>query len=447
MPSLREALLPFTISNAVRLPFYAKFWDGVNVDEISSLRELRRLPTLSKEEYRRSLMFDPSAVLEADYISHSTGTTGEVTWRHRSAAEAAVIHQLFGYNAERAEERHLALVIRYDRHGMSMPVPSQAHSIPIGLSDDAELKQSVKMLTGTYRFAGGELRPTILAGSSIDLAILAQASLEAQIPRDATEIRMLQILGVLDAGLYRFLHSAFNGAEVIERYSLSEVFGGATKHWPATSFVLDPYVIGEVVDERGALVTPGGIGELVLTELFPFVQMQPLIRYRTGDIVLLVNEEDDNFQFEWWGRRHECGLVHFNGVPTWVLGYRPVFDWLSLQPLVARYPYRAYLTSVASLDFDLPCVSLSSEPDGDTVKVDVGVRVNPWFELAAVQGLTQELWAALRAMVVVPPQEVRVSLSFRHIYRPNMDLHTIGDAHSLQLPAEPLSGPPPTLLF
>ena len=175
--------------------------------------------------------------------------------------------------------------------------------------------------------------------------------------------------------------------------------------------------------------------------------MRPRCGYRTGDVVLLVNAEDDIFEFEWWGRRHECVLAHVNDVPTWILGCRPVFDWLALQPLVARYPYRTYLRSVTSLDFDLPCVSLSSEPDSDAVGIDIGVRVNPWFEPEAIQRLTQDLWTALKTMVATPPQQVRVRLSFRHFYRPDMDLHTLGDAHNLQLPAKLLSSPVPTLRY
>jgi hypothetical protein len=446
MPNLREALLPFTIRNAIGLPFYAKFWEGINVDEVLLPRDLRRLPTLSKVKYRQSMMFDPSSVVGAEYISHSTGTTGEVTWRHRTAAEAAIINELFGYGDEPTEGRQLALIIRYDRHGMSMPVPGRVRSIPIGLSDDAELKQSVKMLTAKYHFAEGDLRPTILVGSGPDLAILAHAFLETHTPPDESDIRLLQVLGVVDAGLYKFLHSAFNGAEVIERFSLSEIFGGATKQWPATSFLLDPHVVGEVVDESGAPVAPGGVGELVLTELFPFVQTQPLIRYRTGDVVLLVNEEDDRFEFEWWGRRHQCLMAHLNNIPSWVLGYRPVLDWLGLEPIVARHSYRTYLTSITSVDFDLPCVSLSLEPDSVVVKIDIGLRINPWFEPETVQRFSNELWAALKAMVCAPVQDIRVRLSFQHFLRPGIDFHTVGNAPSLQLATKLLSSTAPTLL-
>src|SRR5580704_12682287 len=129
MSKLRTALLPFTIRNAARLPFYANFWRGVDVDNISSPKELPLLPTLSKERYRESFMFDPTAIQDCSYITHTSGTTGAVTWRHRSAAEATIINQLFGQAAETQHEG-LALVIRYDRHGMAMPMPGYARYFP-----------------------------------------------------------------------------------------------------------------------------------------------------------------------------------------------------------------------------------------------------------------------------------------------------------------------------
>jgi hypothetical protein len=200
-----------------------------------------------------------------------------------------------------------------------------------------------------------------------------------------------------------------------------------------------------VTDEQGVPVPPGGVGELVLTELFPFVQMQPLIRYRTGDIVLLINDENDDIQFEWLGRRGNCVSAYINGVQTWLLGYRPIADWLSLQPLVARQEHRPWLSSVKSTDLGPPCVILHSEPAAAAVRIHIGLRINPWWVKDLVQSLVQEMWNALRSMVTVPPENVRVQLCFRHFSRPT-ELFVVEDDHDLRFPVEVLSAPPPHML-
>jgi len=51
-------------------------------------------------------------------------------------------------------------------------------------------------------------------------------------------------------------------------------------------FLFDPACLRRGVNPiNGICVTGNGVGELVITTLYPFAQMQPLIRYATGDLV------------------------------------------------------------------------------------------------------------------------------------------------------------------
>lgn len=443
MSSLRDALLPFTIENATRLPFYREFWANAEAESVSKVRDLPRLPTLSKAQYRQSLMCDEDVVRLTEYISHSSGTTGELTWRHRSAAEATIIGELFGRAGDDAPT-DLALAMRYNRHGMAMPVPGRTRSIPIGLDDNDELKQCLRMLDASYRFAGANLRPTLLTGSGHDVALLIQAWLETHTPgQPAGEVHTLHVMGFVDAALRRFLRSASGGLHLVEKYSLSEIFGGASRVWPASTFVLEPHVVGEVVDEDGAHVPHGAVGELVLTELFPFVQMQPLIRYRTGDVVLLVDSGDDRLEFEWLGRRHQCVLDR--STQTWIFGYRPVADWLSLQPVVARETHRPGLSLVRSGNVGAPCVYVRGSEDGTTVHIDVGLSVNPWWDKPNVQGLVNGLWPAMRSMRAAAGDRIRVQLSLRHVAARVSEPEEWLNGPVLQIPPVMLADPAPIL--
>jgi hypothetical protein len=442
--TLRSAFLPYTLRNAARLPFYQEFWKGLDVEAISSIAKLATLPTLSKAKYRESFMFDESAVSEAEYITHTTGTTGPLTWRHRSANEAATIQELFGRDAERPDDRSLALVVGYNHHGMAMPVPGPVRGVPIDVTDDLELRQSVRMLGTTYHFADGALQPDVLVGGGHDIALLGQAWLEYRSLAEVITIRVLHLLGYVDSGLRRFLHTLFSGPAILERYSLTGIFGGATRHWPSPNFALDPHVIGEVVDDQGRPVQVGGVGELVLTELFPLVQMQPLVRYRTGDMVLLENDDGTETQFRWWGRRKDCVIAKENGVV--LLGYGPVADWLSLRALVARQSHRPWLPSVVSTDLGPPCVALSLDPAG-IVNIDIGLRVNPWWDDAAVQALADELWAALPSLGASPLSKLPVRLSFRHVPSSTVDFNANPGGAARRFEASLLSDPMPPFSY
>lgn len=323
--SIREALLLSTIQNAAHIDFYRSYWNKTNLDDVKSLNDLALIPTLSKVDYRNSLMFNSSATASTDFISHSTGTTGELTWRHRNMQEAAVIQAIFG-GLRNPTTRQLVLSIRYNRHGMPMPFPGPSRVIPISLTDDTEIRQCCKMLSSTYRFKDGVFQPTVIVGQAWDIGLLAQAMAETD-RCQAVNIHSVHLAANTPVGMLPSLMAAFPEAMCTETFSLSEIFGGATRTITDPVFRLDAFVIGEVVNEDGMPLPVGGVGELALTELYPFVQQQPLSRYRTGDVVRRlpdVKDNDPNLAFDWLGRRTQC----LAGRDHWVMTYRPIADWL-----------------------------------------------------------------------------------------------------------------------
>lgn len=226
--------------------------------------------------------------------------------------------------------------------------------------------------------------------------------------------------GYLSAGLASHLRTAFPGATIVERYSLAEIFGGATRTQASGSFVSDPHVLGEVLDEQDRAVDHGAVGELTLTELYPFVQMQPLIRYRTGDLVQLEGRrDDDRIRFQWWGRRVRCQRGSAGERP-WVLGQRALLDWLSLQPLVAHHQHRPQISSVTSKDLGTACVDvLGSVEEGITIVV--GVRANPWALGADLDRLASSLWNELGRIIDVRYASTSITVGFRHVAAPTSD--------------------------
>lgn len=442
---LREDLIPPTLKNASGMPFYAALWQGIHLDDVRTPADLARLPAVTKGLYRKSFMFDGSALKDSAFITHTTGTTGEVTWRHRSVNEAAVINKLFGLVDGQSNAPRLGLVVQYGRHGMAMPMPGNIRTFPIALSDDTELDQALCALAAAFHFSDGVLRPSLLVGGVQHLALLAQAWSER--PASKTQrlsIQSLQVLGYTDPGLYSFLMDVFEQPVLHENFSMAEVFGSATRRWPSSSFLLDPHVVGEVVDEDSRPVSPGAVGELVLTELFPFVQMQPLIRYRTGDIVrLTANDDEAGFQFEWWGRRRDCIPLAENNRRIWALGYRPIADWLSEQPLAARESRSAHL-NVRSCDFGPPCLRISWDERVSCIDLEIGVRTNPLSSRTAITAFVAALWRKLNEQALGEAARLRLRLALTHVAAPVTDFNACTLPHQLIMTPCMIGGPPPT---
>lgn len=413
-PNLRARLLPFTIDNARAKPFYAGHWAGSDVDAVTDLSSLPALPTVSKEQYRNGFMFDFEDPGDSHYVSHSTGTTGVLTWRHRSLSEAATAEHLFGAVRRRTRggAPRVAIVLSTQFHGMPFPVPAGDMAVPAPFYGDQELLHCIEMLQTAYRVHGYEVTPTAVMGQGEDIALLAQALRERDVDPGALGIEAIHAGDYIDTGMRAFIESAF-GASISGRYSLSEILGGANHDPGLDAYRLDPYVIGEVLDEAGEQLPPGGVGELTLTELFPLVQMQPLIRYRTGDIVQRVDAGDD-LAFNWWGRRHETVATGAGAERRWLFGYRQISDLLATEPSVERLPVRPGLTvvrttRVGNLHFE---VTRSGEAAPLGFGLKVWLRYVPELHPDALQDMQARLKQRLGALCGDPLQHMR--LEFDH---------------------------------
>jgi hypothetical protein len=403
--------VPFTIRNAGRLAFYQELWEGSDPASVTTTSDLAMLPTLSKDAYRAGLMWHSEATAGAAHCTHSTGTSGALTWRHRSRAEVVLINEVLGARTERADAsgqgQDLVLSLTYHRHGMSLPIVSAAPVLPAGVTDEIELGQLLEMLGTELAVLGDLRRPTSLSGQAEDVALVAQAVLETGRRRSGRSIRRVVMGGRVNPTVSELVASAFPQAVQVERYSLSEVLGGASRVAPSPYLMLDGYVIGEVLDADGSPTPPGLPGELVLTELYPLVQLQPLIRYRTGDVVEAAGEGDLHLNgFRWWGRAGDC----FPSAGGWMLRRSMLTDWLCGQPYVARAAHRPLLRSLGSTDVSEPC-AVARWVRG-TTEIIVGLRVNPWLDQPGTSRLVSHLWGWLpQALLGDATRRVRIGLA------------------------------------
>lgn len=290
--SFRENLLKSTIAWCMeRSAFYrARF--GELGAAFRGLADLPRLPILLRDEVIDNQPLLLCEQVQPSCVQYTTGTTGRFLTLYRSPAEVAFISEFFtaGVNQRHAGQtvRPLWLTLTSAYHGSQTPVPGWPYVIPAGVYDQTQAEQALKLIDTTFEMRGVEPRVSAVVGGDILLKALTAFLVDRRYDFDAGPVRQLIMTGgYMSAARKRLLGDTWHAA-VQDRYSLSEIFGGASEVAIGGPWVFDLHVIPEVVHPRTLAPVDRGVGTLVLTGLYPFMQMMPMVRYYTGDLVEVV---------------------------------------------------------------------------------------------------------------------------------------------------------------
>jgi hypothetical protein len=266
-------------------PFYRQLYAGIDLNAVREVGDLRRLPIVDKPMLRQAGAGALCAGLECAYVQHTSGTTGEPFLIHRSREEADFIHQFFDGLLDREgspEVRSLTLSLQAAEHGTPTVIPVQ----PLVLNG-TEPEERVDLLRRRFHLEGVEPGISAISGPLPEICALTERML-AEGPAEGFAVRYVTVIGFYPTErLRRAISEAWDGAFFVDRYSLSEIFGGATRCPLCDGAHFDTYVVPEVVDAATREPLPAdadGTGVLVLTSLYPFVQLQPFVRYWTGDL-------------------------------------------------------------------------------------------------------------------------------------------------------------------
>ncbi|MBI4242054.1 MAG: phenylacetate--CoA ligase, partial [Candidatus Rokubacteria bacterium] len=264
---------------------------GVRPDSIRSLDDVRRLPFTQKADLREHYPFGLLAVplREVVRVHASSGTTGKPT------------------------------VVAYTRDDLEVWTEVMARTLAAGGVGPADVVQNAYgygLFTGGLGFhygaerlgatviplSGGFTERQLMAlhewGSTVLCCTpsyslhLAEALAEAGIPRDKLRLR----LGFFGAEPWteamRAQIEGRLGLTALNVYGLSEVIGpGVAVECPEQQgmHVHEDHFLLEVIDPETLVpVPPGTPGELVFTTLTK--EALPLLRYRTGDLSMLLAE-------------------------------------------------------------------------------------------------------------------------------------------------------------
>lgn len=388
--SFRDALLRKTFDWCVeRSAFYRKRFSGIS--QFDGLSDLHRLPILRRDDIvaeHDDFLCEPGVPA---YVQYTTGTTGTFFPLYRSYAEAAFIGEF--YNARAMEhpnvtgsQRPLHLTLTSAYHGAGTPIPGTAYVLSAGVYDRTQAMQARNLLTRSFEFPGVEARVSTIVGGDILIRALTAFLMDEGIDPASLSVRMLVFTGGYTSTRTKELLARLWNATVIDRYSMSEIFGGAVQIHAGGPWVFDIEVIPEVVNPETLKPVTAGIGVLVLTSLFPFSQMMPMVRYYTGDLVEVVAgvSTQENLTIRLLGRERRSAFEMRNGAVEPLVLSAHLHDAIEALPDVAATPRFAGLASDAAMEFAGKLhYSLDTRRNTqgaiEEVRIGIGLRYAPWI--------------------------------------------------------------------
>ncbi len=274
-------------------PYWREKLAGVDVDEIDSIDDIRRLPFTWKQEFRDTYPYGMLAVPREDLVRvhASSGTSGKPTIVGYTARDVAifaevnaraiavaggrpsdVVHVAYGYGLFTGG---LGLHYGVERLGAAA-VPASGGNPGFQLTLMADLGADGLACTPSFALLLGERATT--SGIRDDLRV-RYGILGAEPWSEGMRQRIEEVWG--------------GGFQAVDIYGLSEVIGpGVAIESPAAKgalAVFDDHFYPEIVDpETGEPLPDGEVGELVITTLTK--EGQPVLRYRTRDLTRFVAE-------------------------------------------------------------------------------------------------------------------------------------------------------------
>lgn len=334
-------------------------------------------------------------------ICHTSGTTGAPLDVYKSFQEIEFIQAFFStlFRPIRAALPSIPLVLTFPNfhHGVAVPMPGIGMTFVGGVTDDTLIADARRQIETCYDIPGHDQRVSIISGLHHYLLIFTSFLIEQGIDPATYRMRAINVTGGhLPPQWLRFLERSWR-CPVNDRFTLTEVIGGASRLPDGDIFALDPQIVGEVVDPETGHAIEHGIGLLALTNLHPFVQMQPLIRYLTGDLVQRV-ADPAGLRFRFLGKAKNSIARIREDRREWLLFSTCLVDALAEFPDVAVYDWFSNLRSVGDRTLgSYPTFSIEThDARRFEIRIVIELRYAPHTRPDRVAHLREALTTALR---------------------------------------------------
>jgi phenylacetate-coenzyme A ligase PaaK-like adenylate-forming protein len=272
-------------------PFYRERLQRYEITQDATVEVLRSLPSLSAEEWHARREEIRTGQISDVIIGYTGGSTGLPKPILSTAAERGAFQEIIRGTSQFAEPM---LNLVGPGHGVQAAddFGSGVITVPLAFSEpDLELvacilERKVVPYTALAPFAA-------LCGSVYRLAILSMYLLERRGRIDDLGIKSL-VIDRVPSARWRDLLEQWWGAHIEVLYGFSELRmcnSRICEH--CNNFHLPPTCFGEVLDpdNRSPVSESVRRGVLTVTAFYPFVQLEPRIRYYSGDLVEVADVE------------------------------------------------------------------------------------------------------------------------------------------------------------
>ncbi len=290
--TVENLLLDYTIRHAVAsCAWYQEHIEISKTCRFFGKAFITTLPIFTREDLESHLSGFRAQRLSYGFSTFTTGTTsGHPLIVDRSLEEQRFISRFFECIQPKGK-KPLTLQLVNTFHGQLLEIPLPYQQIIASINSLGGLRTVRNLLLREYQVAGRSGTISAIGGSLISLlrltSFLESERIDEKIPRMAfLQTTSEYMTPHAHKRLQDFWHCTIEN-----RYGLSEIFLGAWLCHVCGRFHFEPYGIPEVVGLKSTTAVHSGRGRLVLTSFFPFIQMNPMIRYDTGDGVELFEGE------------------------------------------------------------------------------------------------------------------------------------------------------------
>jgi phenylacetate-CoA ligase len=272
------------IKHAMNSEFYKKYYAGINVNDIKSMDDFRKLPFTDKEDLRDAYPLGLLAVPDEKIvrIHSSSGTTGApviIPYTQKDVHDWAIMFKRCYETAGITNKDRIHITPGYGlwTAGIGFQAGAEllgALAIPMGPGNtDKQIKMMIDM------------QSTVICATSSYALLLAE-----EIEKRGVKNKICLKKGVIGSERWgeKMRKRIANelGVELYDIYGLTEIYGpgiGINCQKQDAMHMWTDYFYYEIIDPKTGEVLPEGTtGEIVITTLCK--EGAPLIRYRTHDL-------------------------------------------------------------------------------------------------------------------------------------------------------------------